>query len=101
MAELEKTKLVKFKVPFKLNGSEVSELLLDFSDIDGDELGALEDSFKQLYSDYVPSIILDSRYHKLLAARAAKVNPADLGKLWGPDYTSLLLAARNFLLGAG
>lgn len=96
-----KTRTVKLDEPWKHNGSEVTELKLDFSDINGNELKALEAAFKELYKDYVPVPMMDVRFQELLAARAAHVNPNDLGTMWGPDYQEVLSAARNFLLKTG
>lgn len=95
-----KTKIIKLSEPWKHNGSELSEITLDFSDINGDELKALASAFSELYKDYVPMLQLDFRFQELLAGRAAHMNPKDLGTLWGPDYMEVVTAVRNFLLKA-
>lgn len=95
---VKKTKIVKLAEPWKYNGSELEEIKLDFSDINGDEIKALAAAFNDLYKDYVPMMQLDFRFQELLAARAAHMSPRDLATIWGPDYMEVLQAARNFLL---
>lgn len=93
--------LVKFKKPQKLNGSTIEELELDFTPIKGKDIKEIARSFGQLYKDYVPILTVDLRFQELVAARAAKLNPADLDQLDGDEYMEVLDAARNFLLRAG
>ena len=90
--------LVKFKTPQPINGSTVDELELDFTGIKGKDLKELARTFNQLYKDYVPIVTVDLRFQELVAARAAKLNPADLGEMDGDAYLEVLDKARSFLL---
>lgn len=90
--------IVKFKKPQKLNGSEIEDLELDFSPIKGRDIKEIARAFSQLYKDYVPILTVDLRFQELVAARAAKLNPADLDQLDADEYMEVLGAARNFLL---
>lgn len=93
--------LVKFQTPQQLNGSEVEELELDFSPIKGKVIKELARVFGELYKDYVPVLTVDFRFQELVAARAAKINPADLDNLDGDEYLEVLDKARDFLLRTG
>jgi hypothetical protein len=93
--------IVKFKKPQKLNGSEITELELNFDPIKGRDIKEIARSFNQLYKDYAPILTVDLRFQELVAARAAKLNPADLDQLDGDEYLEVLDAARNFLLRTG
>lgn len=92
--------LVKFKKPQKINGSELTEVELDFEPIKGKDIKEIARTFSQLYKDYVPILTVDLRFQELVAARAAKLNPADLDQLDGDEYLEVLDTARNFLLRA-
>lgn len=92
------TKTVTFKTPQKINGSTVDELELDFTPIKGKDIKELARAFNQLYKDYAPILTVDLRFQELVAARAAKLNPADMDQLDGNEYMEVLDAARNFLL---
>ena len=92
--QIERSKTIDLTEPWQ----GVMSITLNFTDIDGNEIKALSAAFTELYKDVVPLLQLDFRFLELVAARAAHVNPRDLGTMWGADYMEVLTAARNFLL---
>lgn len=100
MATKTEGKVVKvtFDSPQKLNGTEISELVLDFSAYKGKDIIELQTGFRQLYREYVPMPNVDIRYQAMVAGYIAKVNPADLAELDGDAFEEVCAAVRNFII---
>lgn len=88
---------VTFDTPQKLNGSEILELVLDFTKYKGKDIIELQTGFRQLYREYVPMPNVDIRYQAMVAGYVAKVNPADLAELDGDVFEEVCAAVRNFI----
>ena len=89
---------VKFSEPQKMNGSEISELVLDFSNYKGKDIIELQTSFRALYREYVPMPNVDVRYQAMVAGYVSKTNPADLAELDGDAFEEVCAAVRNFII---
>lgn len=94
-------RVYKLSRPFTFEGTEYTELLLDFDSLTGGDLLSCEGQMNTMSSgnEVVPVKQISQAYQALVAARAAKV-PVDLIKaLPGKDFSKIIVRAQNFLLG--
>jgi tail assembly chaperone E/41/14-like protein len=91
--------IVKLSRPQQLNGSIVETIELNLGPMRGKDLRNIIGQFNTLYKEYVPVPTVDIRFQAMVAAYAAKINPADLEELDAPDYMKLCATVRDFLVG--
>lgn len=86
------------KSPIVLNGTQVNELVLDFSNLTGADILSVD---KEIRMDGRPSGF-DSIYNQdallKLAARGLNCVPDDLKALKGADFFEMLMQVRSFFL---
>lgn len=96
------SKVLKLTRPTQINGSEISEINLDFESLRGKDLIELESGFRKFYrGEFVAALNLDSRYQLWVAGRACNMNPEDLAELYAPDFVAVTGEVQSFLLSAG
>lgn len=91
--------VVKLKHPFQLNGQMISELALDFEALSAEQQFEAERLYKVIYADRQPEAIprADTRFHLILAATAAGINPEEaLTHVRGKDVQRLVNKALGF-----
>ncbi len=90
--------IMAIKKPIKINGTEVNELVLDFSNLTGKDILKID---HELRADGRPGGF-DSVYNQdamlKLAALGLKCIPDDLENLQGADFFEMLLQVRGFFL---
>jgi hypothetical protein len=89
---------VEFERPQRINGSEVSEVELDFTSMKGKGIMEQEGIFRQLYKGYTPVPDIDCRFQALVAAAALKINPRDLEEIDADCFKQVCAAVRDFLV---
>lgn len=86
------------KKPIALNGTEVNELVLDFSDLTGKDILNID---SELRMEGRPGGF-DSIYNQdallKLAARGTNSIPEDLEKLHGADFFEMIMQVRSFFI---
>jgi Phage tail assembly chaperone proteins, E, or 41 or 14 len=92
---------LKLSKPTKINGSELSEIKLDFESLKGRDLIEVEQTFRTLHRGFFPSLNFESRYQALVASRVCGINAQDLEELAAPDWVALCSEVQNFLLSSG
>lgn len=94
--------VIKLSKPTKVNGSELTEIVLDLESLKGKDLLELETGFRQRFrGEYIPVINFDSRYQIHVAGRVCGINPEDLGELYAPDFAAICAEVQSFLLSGG
>ena len=87
--------------PVTVNGTNYTELTLDFNSITGADLEAIEMAVLMKNEILSPMREFSKTYQLHLAARAAKININDIRSFPIKDATALSLMAQNFLLNQG
>lgn len=91
--------IIKLKTPFQLNGTNYTELELDFDSLSAQQQIEADRMYRTIYKDQDPMPVsaADPRFQLILAGMAAKVNHEDLlVHLKGKDYRTVVNRALNF-----
>ena len=88
---------VKLSQTVEWEGKTYTELTMDYEGLTGRDMEAIDDELAAM-GVVVANPNINHRYHRLLAARAAKVPSDMLRTLPLRDYQKVTMTARSFLL---
>jgi formylmethanofuran dehydrogenase subunit E-like metal-binding protein len=88
---------VKLSKPVEWEGKTYEELTMDYEGMTGKDMEAIDDELSAV-GIIVANPNINHRYHRILAARAAKVPSDMLRELPLRDYQKVTATARSFLL---
>lgn len=91
------TATVKLSKTVEWEGKTYTELTMDYEGLTGRDMEAIDDELAAM-GVVVANPNINHRYHRLLAARAAKVPSDMLRTLPLRDYQKVTTTARSFLL---
>ncbi|MCA4755518.1 phage tail assembly protein [Mycolicibacterium fortuitum] len=95
--------VIKLSRPIVWEDVEYSELTLDFENLNGDDIMAIESEFLDFVRGQKNVFVAfkgeHPGYHAVAAAKAAGVNPFMLKKLPARDFLKVTGAAKDFLSG--
>ena len=87
--------------PMTVNGTEYTELHLDFDSLTSQDMEAIASALA-MEGHVIPQVVEFSKpYLMHVAARAARINVNDLRKFSIKDGTQITMLAMNFLISAG
>lgn len=89
---------LKIKKSIEVNGSQVNELVLDFTNLTGEDILSIDTELRMEGRPAGFDSIYNQEAMLKLAARGIGCIPPDLKKLHGADFFELLLQVRNFFI---
>lgn len=95
--------VIKLSRPINWEGSDYSELTLDFDQLSGDDILLIESDFMDFIKGQKNVFVAfkgeHPGYHAVTAAKAAGVHPNLMKKLSAKDFLKATGAAKDFLNG--
>lgn len=92
--------IVKFKLfkPYKVDGQEVTELVLDFDRLDGDTLENIDEQLRADGKAVPRSAVWSETYCMYIGARAAGMHVKNLRRMGFKDTVRVVKEVQDFLL---
>lgn len=87
----------ELRAPVMIDGKETSRLILDFDGISGDAMGEIEAEMRADGLTVPLNPVMSAIYCQYVAARAAKVNIADIRRLSFKDNAVIVMRVQNFI----
>lgn len=84
--------------PIKLDGKEINEIVLDFSNMTGADILSVDTEMRIEGNSGGFDSIYNQEVLLKLASRATGVLPDELKKLHGADFLEMVLQVRNFFI---
>lgn len=92
-------KEINLKSPKTFDGKEVTKIVLDFSNMTGEDVLKVDKELREEGHPYGFDTIWNQKALLKLTARAAKMLPEDILRLHAGDYMEVTFQTRNFFAG--